>query len=240
MSPSNSSRRLTHHGLISPVRRRRGNAVAVLQHRAHALRVEQAERAFEHRAELVAGLQHVDGVGLHQRLQPFGQRRLAAADRAQQVQDLLALLEALRGMAEEADDALDRLFHAVEFGERRIDPDGPVHEDAAESRHPWTYRPSPARRSPPAGARWRRVDQRILAAGFQIFRQRHLGFAVRLEGARVGGKNIIDAAALAAPLVRVVLRPVTVTCTSQCKMGATAPDCGGVVGMFLLDEVIWP
>ena len=102
--------------------------------RAHALRIEQAERAFEHRAELVAGLQHVDGMDLHQRLQPLGERGLAAADRAQQVEDLLALLEALRGVAEEADDPLDRLFHAVEFGERRIDPDGAVHEDAAEAR----------------------------------------------------------------------------------------------------------
>ena len=110
------------------------NAVALLQHAAHALGIEQAERAFEHRADLVAGLQHIDRLDFHQRLQPLGQRRLAAADRAEQIEDLLALFEALRGVAEEADDPLDRLFHAVEFGERRIDPDRPVHEDAAEPR----------------------------------------------------------------------------------------------------------
>ena len=108
------------------------DAVAVLEHRAHLFGVEQPERALEHRADLVAGLEHVDRVDLHERLQALGQRGLAAADRPEQVEDLLALLEALRGVAEEGDDALDRLFHAVEIGERRVDPDGPVHEDAAE------------------------------------------------------------------------------------------------------------
>jgi hypothetical protein len=47
----------------------------------------------------------------------------------EQVEDLLALLEPLRGVAEEADDPLDRLLHAVELGEGRVDADGPVHED---------------------------------------------------------------------------------------------------------------
>jgi hypothetical protein len=47
-------------------------------------------------------------------LQALGDRRLAAAHRAQQVEDLLLLFQALRGMAEVRDDLLDRLFEAVE------------------------------------------------------------------------------------------------------------------------------
>ena len=43
------------------------NAVAVLEHVAHLLGVEEAERALEDRADLVPGLQHVDRVHLHQR-----------------------------------------------------------------------------------------------------------------------------------------------------------------------------
>ncbi len=39
----------------------------------------------------------------------------------------------MRGVAEEADDPLDRLLHAEEVGEGRINLDGPVHEDAAET-----------------------------------------------------------------------------------------------------------
>ena len=50
------------------------DAEAILQHRAHALRVEQPERAFEHRAQLVTGFQHIDGMHFHQCLQPFGER----------------------------------------------------------------------------------------------------------------------------------------------------------------------
>src|SRR3546814_20123862 len=48
----------------------------------------------------------------------------------QQIQDLLAFLEPLGSVAEEADDPLDRFFHAVKFSEARIAPDRPVHEDA--------------------------------------------------------------------------------------------------------------
>ena len=168
------------------------DAVAVLQHRAHALGVEQPERAFEHRAQLVAGLQHIDGMHFHQCLQPFGERRLAAADRAKQVHDLLALFETLRGVAQEADDALDRLFHAVEFGERRIDPHRAVHEDAAESR---VLRGIDHLRFADRGEQALgrgRVHHRIVAARFQILWKRHLRFAVRLEASGVGCEQVID------------------------------------------------
>ena len=35
-------------------------------------------------------------------------------------------------MTEETDDAFNRFFHAKKFGEGRIDPNGPVHKDAAQ------------------------------------------------------------------------------------------------------------
>ena len=40
--------------------------------------------------------------------------------------------QALGRVAEESHDPLNRFFHAVEFGEGRIDADGAVHEDPAE------------------------------------------------------------------------------------------------------------
>ena len=70
----------------------------------------------------------------HQRLEPLGERRLAAADRAEQVEDLLAFLQPLGCMTEEGDDALDRLLHAVEAGKGRIGPDGPIQKNSAKAR----------------------------------------------------------------------------------------------------------
>src|SRR3546814_9409766 len=86
------------------------------------------------RAGLVTRFQHVDGVDLHQRFEALCQGRLAAADRTQQIQDLLAFLEPLGSVTKEADDPLDRFFHAVKFSEARIAPDRPVHEDAPKDR----------------------------------------------------------------------------------------------------------
>jgi hypothetical protein len=73
-------------------------------------------------------------VFLHHGLKPLGDRRLAAADRAQQVQNLFALLEPLRRMLEERDDLLDRLFHAEELAEGRVPPDDAVPEDPGKTR----------------------------------------------------------------------------------------------------------
>ena len=109
------------------------NAVFLFEHRAQRVGIEQAERRLEHRAQLVSGLEHVDRMGFHQLLQPFGERRLAAADRSEQIEDLLALFETLRGVPEEADDALDRIFHSVEAGECRIQPNRPVQKNTAKA-----------------------------------------------------------------------------------------------------------
>src|SRR6202008_4129714 len=96
-------------------------------------RIEQAERTLEHRTELVAGLEHIDWIDFHQRLQPFRQRRFPAAHRPEEVENLLALFQALRRIPEEPDDALDGFFHAIESGEGRIGTHGPVQENTAKA-----------------------------------------------------------------------------------------------------------
>ncbi len=50
------------------------NAVFFLDHRPEMLGIEQAERTFEHRAQFVAGFQHIDRMNFHQRFQPLGER----------------------------------------------------------------------------------------------------------------------------------------------------------------------
>ena len=168
-----------------------GNAVALLQHRTHLLRIEQPERALEDRADLVAGLQHIDGVDLHQRLQTLGQGGLAAADRTEQVEDLLALLQALRSVAEEADDHLDRLFHAVEFGEGRIDPDRAVHEDAAEPRILRGIDELRLADGRQDALRSACIHHGIGAAPFQVFRQGHLRLAAGFIGLQETREQVV-------------------------------------------------
>jgi hypothetical protein len=109
------------------------NAVLLFEHRAKRFRIEQAERTFEHGAEFIAGLQHVDRVNFHQRLEAFGKRGLAAADGTEEIEDLLALFEPLGRMAEETDDALNGVFHAVEAGEGRIEPHRAIQKDTAKA-----------------------------------------------------------------------------------------------------------
>src|SRR5690606_26813886 len=95
--------------------------------------MEQAEGRFENGTDLTAHAQGIDGPLLHQLLEPLGQGGFAAADRAEKVEDLLALFEALRSVAEIAYDPLDRIFHAVKVGKGRVDLDGPVGEDPAQA-----------------------------------------------------------------------------------------------------------
>ena len=47
---------------------------------------------------------------------------------------MLAFFEALGGVTEEADDALDRLFHSKKIRKFWVDLDGAVHKDATETR----------------------------------------------------------------------------------------------------------
>ena len=129
---------------------------------------------------------------VHQRLQPLGEGGLAAADRTQEIEDLLAFLQPLRGMPEEADDTLDRLFHAVEFAEGRVCANGAIHKDPAEARilrgiHHLRLADRGEQTLGRGG-----IHHRVAAASFEIFGQRHLGFAVRLEALGVTGEQIID------------------------------------------------
>ena len=111
----------------------RRDAVAALEDGPHCLRAEEAKRRFEHRAHFVAGGEHVDRLGLHQRLKALGERGLSAADRAEQIEDLLALLQPLRGVLEIAHHALDRVLHAEEPGKGGKELDRAVEENAAET-----------------------------------------------------------------------------------------------------------
>ena len=79
-------------------------------------------------------LQCVDGDLLHQRLQLLGKRGFAPARWPEQVKNLFALFKTLRGMLEEGDDLLDRIFHAVELPEGRVDLDDFVEEQPRQPR----------------------------------------------------------------------------------------------------------
>src|SRR5262249_49125967 len=96
------------------------DSIALLEHGPHRRRIEEAKRALEDGADPVVGGQHVDGALLHQIFEPVSEGRLAAPHGTQEVKDLLLFLESLRGMAEEADDALDRLLETIEVLERRV------------------------------------------------------------------------------------------------------------------------
>ncbi len=106
------------------------NAVFLLEDGAVLGGVEQAERRLVHRRALDGVERHL----LHELLEPLGDRALAAADGAEQIEDLLLLLEPLRGVAEVRDDLLDRVFHAVELGEGRIELDHLVGEQPRQPR----------------------------------------------------------------------------------------------------------
>jgi hypothetical protein len=106
MSPPNSSSRLTAHGDRMRVEVAARNAVFLVEDGAILVRIEQAERRLVHRRTLDRVERHL----LHQRLQALGDRTLAAADRAEQVEDLLLFLEPLRRVAEVAHHLLDGVF----------------------------------------------------------------------------------------------------------------------------------
>jgi len=71
---------------------------------------------------------------LHQRLEALGNGAFAATHRAQQVKDLLALLQPLRGMAKEAHHLLDGLLHAIELGEGGVAFDDLVGKEPRQAR----------------------------------------------------------------------------------------------------------
>src|SRR6266571_5426219 len=109
------------------------NAVLFFNHRPQRFRIEQTQGALEHWTEFITGLQYVDGMDFHQRFQPLRQRRFSTAHRPEQIENLLALFQTLSCVPEEADDALDGFFHAVEAGEGRIGADRAVQKNTAKA-----------------------------------------------------------------------------------------------------------
>src|SRR4051812_50023912 len=92
-------------------------------------------------------------------------------------------------MAEEADDPLDRLLHAVEILERRIDLDGPVRENTAEARIlAGIHHDRLADRLQQAlgGAR---IKARIIGAGPQVVLKRELHLPAALHDARIKARE---------------------------------------------------
>ena len=119
---------MSAQGLISPVMAPARNAVALLDLLAPLRSGSNRPSGLSKTGLiLVVGLEDIDRMHLHQRLEALRQRGfLPPPTGPKQVEDLLALLQPLRRVAEEGDDALDRLLHAVEFGEGGIDADGAV------------------------------------------------------------------------------------------------------------------
>src|SRR5450830_163878 len=71
---------------------------------------------------------------LHELLETLGNGRFAAADRTQQVEDLLLFFQALSCMPEISHHLFDHFFGAVEFLEGRIDLEHLVGEQTRQSR----------------------------------------------------------------------------------------------------------
>ena len=161
------------------------DAVILFQDGAVLFLVEQAQRRFvDGRA-----FQAIEGHVFHQRLELFRDRRLAAADRAQQVQDLLALFQALRGVAEVGDDLLDDFLGAVELAEGGVDLDHLVGEDARQARV--VARVDQLRLADGGQHAFGRagIRQLVLLAQGQVFGERHFLFAGALVACCIVIKN---------------------------------------------------
>ena len=131
MSPPNSFSRFTAHGDMMRVQVARRNPEILFQD----LRVFVGDRTGPSGDSFTGEpCKRIERHLLHQQLELFGERGLAAADRPEQIEDLLLLLQALGGMPEVRNDLFDGVFHAVEIGEGRIQLDDLVREDAAQPR----------------------------------------------------------------------------------------------------------
>ncbi len=94
-------------------------------------------------------------------------------------------------MAEEADDALDGVLQAIEFGERRIDADGPVQEQPAQPRISRGVDHLGLADRPHHAFCRTCIALRVVAAGLQEFCQAHLDFARAVAQAGVKRENVV-------------------------------------------------
>ncbi len=129
-----------------------GNAEVFFEDRAIFGGVEQTQRRLENRRTL----DRVEGHLLDQLFQLFGQGRFTATDRAQQIEDLFLLFQALSGMAEIRHDLVDAFFHPVEVLKGRIAADHLVGKRFATASSWSRCRAAPVRRWPARDARRRR------------------------------------------------------------------------------------
>ena len=161
------------------------HAEVVLEDVTVPIDVEQAKRGFMHRRALHRIERHL----LDQRLELFRQRRLAAADRSEQVKNLLFLLQALRRMAEVGDDMFDHLLHAVQVAEGRIAAQHLVGENARQAgvgARIDEFRFADGLQHPLGDAG---VSGSIPLAQVQVILDRHFLFLRRLETALVAGED---------------------------------------------------
>ena len=122
---------------------------------------------------------------LHQLLQALGERGLAATDRAEQIENLLPLLEPLSGVPEEADNALDRLLEPIEVLERLIDLHRPIEEDAAEANVLGGVDEPRLADGGEHALGGRGVQHRIALAAIEVLLQRQLALAFSVVALRI-------------------------------------------------------
>ncbi|MNS85301.1 hypothetical protein D3C72_1191630 [compost metagenome] len=162
------------------------NAVVLFQDLAVLLWREQPQRRLMDRRTL----ERVDGDLLHQRLELFSERGLATTRRPEQVEDLLALFQALRRVLEERDDLFDRVLHAIEVAEGRIDADDLVEEQAGQ---PGVMVGIHQLRLADGGKHAlcsSRVGSRILLADLQVLLDAVFLFLASFEARSVMAKNV--------------------------------------------------
>ncbi len=170
------------HDLVQVTSR---DAVLLLENFTVFLDIEQAERRFEHRRIL----DRVDRHPFHQRLEPVGERRLAAADRAEQVEDLFLFLEALRGVLEVGNDLLDRILHAVELVESRVARDQLVGKNPGEAGILRGVDQLGLADGSQHALRRGGIGQRVVLAQLQVFLQRIFFLQVAFEALLITFEN---------------------------------------------------
>jgi hypothetical protein len=94
-------------------------------------------------------------------------------------------------VAEEPDDPLDRLFHAVEVVEGGVHLNRAVHEDAAKARVLRRIHNLGLTNGGQNSLGSRGVDQRIFLARFKVLEEGHLNFFATLIVLRVAGKQVV-------------------------------------------------
>src|SRR5689334_6089678 len=103
-------------------------------------------------------------------------------------------------MAEKADDALNRLFKTVKVTERRIDLQGPVHENTAEPRVLGGIHQLGLADGRNHALGRSRVHRRVSSAGLQVFPQRQAVLPLALVCLSIEVEDAVLCRHLSSPL----------------------------------------